>query len=160
VERECEAWACGQPAKHYTTNAASGRGFHLCYHHMSYHTAGIGFDLEPAKPAEALLTGSGPTAILELPAHTIVALPAGGTITLKETHMSHGILSTLTDARSELEDGINGARDRIQELEEAINDMESALENVTEAIDALENIDGFSASVDVDSLSIDVSIYF
>jgi hypothetical protein len=156
--RSCEAFGCGQDAKHYAQNTASGRGFHVCYFHLSYHTQGIAFDLEPAKPTAALLTGSGPTAILELPAHTIVALPAGGTITLKETHMSHGILSTLTDARSELEDGINEARDRINELQDAINDMESALENVTEAIDALENIDGFSASVDVDALSVYVSI--
>ena len=156
----CEAFGCGHQAKHYTTNPSTGRGFHFCYYHMSYHTQGIGFDvkpLEPAKPAEALLTGEGPTAILELPAHTIVALPAGGTVTLKEKPMS--ALSALTDAQSEAQDAINEIDDRLNDLNDAKEQLQDLLDNLSQAISVLEDLDGFSVSVDVDSISVDVSLY-
>ena len=156
--RKCEAFGCSQAAAHYTSNPSSKRNFHLCWHHNEYHHQGIAFDLDthiPGNADPAVLTGSGATAILTLPAHTIA--------TAEEAPMAYGhnnILSTLTDARSELEDGIQGARDRISELEDAISDMEGALGSVSEAIDALENIDGFSVQVDVEELSVGVSIDF
>lgn len=143
--RECEGLSCIAPAKHYTSNPSSQRNFHLCYAHMELHRQGHGFSV---KATAHLLTDPAPTAILEQ--HP----------TPKEapTMAYNSALSTLQSSRDEIREAIQAAQDRQQELNDAINDMESALESIQEAVDALENLDGFSVSVDVESLELYVSI--
>lgn len=143
--RECEGLSCIAPAKHYTSNPSSQRNLHLCYAHMELHRQGHGFSV---KATAHLLTDPAPTVTMEL--HP----------TPKEapTMAYNSALSTLQSSRDEIKEAIDEARNRMSELEDAINDMESALDSIQEAVDALENLDGFSVSVDVDALSLYVSV--
>lgn len=150
--RECEAYLCTEPAKHYVPRIYGSGGMHFCYMHAEKHRMGYGFTVVPDgnKSAAAVLTGEGPTAILTLPAHTI-ASP-------EEAPMSNGTLSTLADAQSEIREKLDELSDAISELESAREQLEDALGNVEAAISTIEELDGLSVDADV-NVSVDFSIY-
>lgn len=93
----------------------------------------------------------------------IVAVPTGievisGGLSAAPTLKGSIMLSTLRDAQTEAQNAISEINDKIEELQNAIYEIERFEESVTELIDSLENVDGMSVSVDVDSFSLDLDV--
>lgn len=74
------------------------------------------------------------------------------------TRKGNSMLSSLIDARDEIQQSISELNDRIDEINNAISELDDAEEKISELIDTLENVDGLSVSVEIDSFSVDVSV--
>lgn len=71
---------------------------------------------------------------------------------------NRGAMTTLTDARDEIQSKLEEARGALQAITCALEELEDAENKLDEAISALEEIDGFRVSVDVDAFEVDLSI--
>lgn len=67
-------------------------------------------------------------------------------------------LSNLIDMRDSAEESIGEIDDKIQDLSNAKYEVESFIEKLNDLISAIEDIDGYSVTVDVASFSVDFSI--
>jgi hypothetical protein len=157
---ECYASACPARGTHYVENPTTRAPFYLCGKHANDHALGFGFELDTHlrlalpktdEPAEALLTGSGADAILTLPAHTIAR---GGAM---YSTISKAV-SILQDSYSEADEALSDIQQKISELEDAASELENLKDQLSGAISSLEELDGASVSVDVDSVSVYISL--
>lgn len=183
---DCYAEGCNGSGAHYIVQPTTKRELYLCGIHAGYHAQGIGFELshsshcdgcilrgehgnptfeeEFGKAAKARLTGSGPAAILELPAHTIAITTDAGTYTYTKPQ-GGAMYSTISKAISALQDSLSEAQEALEEVQQKkseLEDAESELENMIDqlgsAISSIEDLDGASVSVDVDGVSVYISL--
>lgn len=69
-------------------------------------------------------------------------------------------LSSLRDAVREAELAKEEVENQISELESARDELEDFLSDLSSAVEALELVDGRPVSVDLDSINVNVSLYF
>lgn len=70
----------------------------------------------------------------------------------------NGALSTLTDARDEIDSKLEEAREALNTIQDAISQLEDVHGQLETAIDALEQVDGLTLTVEVDAFEVDLSI--
>lgn len=174
---DCYAQGCNGSGAHYIVQPTTKRELYLCGIHAGYHAQGIGFELshssfcggcilrgehgnptfeeEFGKAARARLTGSGPAAILVLPAHAIT------TTQPEEAPMYSTIskaISALQDSLSEAQEALEEVQQKKSELEDAEAELENMIDQLGSAISSIEDLDGASVSVDVDGVSVYISL--
>lgn len=69
-------------------------------------------------------------------------------------------LSTLTDARDEIDQALQDANDKLEELQNAVYELENARDSLNDIIDTIENFGGVNVSVEIESLSVDIDVSF
>ena len=76
----------------------------------------------------------------------------------EEAHMARGTLSSLTDARDEMQQKLSEVQDALSELQDVAEQLEENISSVESAIDVIENLDGLSIVANIE-IDVDVSIY-